>query len=133
MSNKKFIQPAELAKPVGYTHTVSAEGGRMVFISGQVAFDANNRIVGAGDLRAQTEQVLKNLGVALAAAGATFADIVKWTTYVVNFKPADRAVIAEVRGRILAGNPPPASTLIGVQSLVVPELLIEIEAVAVVD
>ena len=133
MSNKKFMQPDGLAKPTGYTHTVSAEGGRMVFVSGQVAFDANNHVVGAGDLRAQTEQVLKNLTVALAAAGATFTDIVKWTTYVVNFKPADRAVIAEVRGRFLGGNPPPASTLIGVQSLVVPELLIEIEAIAVVD
>jgi enamine deaminase RidA (YjgF/YER057c/UK114 family) len=132
MSNKKFIQPAGLAKPAGYTHTVSAEGGRMVFISGQVAFDANNRIVGAGDLREQTEQVLKNLGVALAAAGATFADIVKWTTYVVNFKPTDRTVIAEVRSRFIAGNPSPASTLIGVQSLVLPELMIEIEALAVV-
>lgn len=86
-----------------------------------------------GILRAQTEQVFKNLEVALAAAGATFADVVKWTTYVVDFKPADRAVIAEVRARFLAGNPPPASTLIGVQSLVLPELKIEVEAIAVVD
>jgi enamine deaminase RidA (YjgF/YER057c/UK114 family) len=133
MPNKKFIQPAELAKPVGYTHTVAVERGRMVFIAGQVAFDANNKIVGAGDLRAQTEQVFKNLGIALAAAGATIADVVKWTIYVVNFKPADRALIAEIRGRVLGGNPPPASTLIGVQSLVLPELMIEIEAIAVVE
>jgi enamine deaminase RidA (YjgF/YER057c/UK114 family) len=133
MPNKKFLQPAELAKPVGYTHVVSVDRGRLVFIAGQVAFDANNRVVGPGDLRAQTEQVLKNLVVALAAAGATFADIVKWTTYVVNFKPTDRAVVAEVRNRFIAGNPPPASTLIGVQSLVLPELMIEIEAIAVVD
>lgn len=133
MPNKKFLQPAELAKPVGYTHAVSVDRGRMVFIAGQVAFDANNQVVGPGNLRAQTEQVLRNLGVALAAAGATFADIVKWTTYVVNFKPSDRAVIADVRIRFIGDNPPPTSTLIGVQSLVLPELMIEIEAIAVVD
>ncbi|OGI66594.1 MAG: translation initiation inhibitor [Candidatus Muproteobacteria bacterium RBG_16_60_9] len=133
MSNKRFIQPTGLSKPVGYTHTVSVERGRMVFIAGQVAFDANNNVVGAGDLRAQTEQVFKNLGIALAAAGASYADVVKWTIYVVNFKPADRAVIAEVRKQFLSINPPPASTLIGVQSLVLPELLIEIEAIAVAE
>ena len=87
MSNKRFIQPTGLSKPVGYTHTVSVERGRMVFIAGQVAFDANNNVVSAGDLRAQTEQVFKNLGIALAAAGASYADVVKWTIYVVNFKP----------------------------------------------
>jgi enamine deaminase RidA (YjgF/YER057c/UK114 family) len=133
MPNKGFIQPAELAKPIGYTHGVSVACGRTVFISGQVALDANNHVVGPGDLRAQTEQVFKNLKIVLAAAGATVTDVVKWTTYVVNFKPADRAVIAEVRGRLLAGHPPPASTLVGVPSLVLPELLIEIEAVAVTE
>jgi enamine deaminase RidA (YjgF/YER057c/UK114 family) len=133
MPNKQFLQPVGLARPAGYSHTVSAERGRMVFIAGQVALDADNKVVGPGDLRAQTEQVFKNVRIALAAAGASFADVVKWTIYVANYKPADRAVISEMRGRILGDNPPPASTLIGVQSLVLPELLVEIEAIAVIE
>lgn len=130
---KQHIQPSGLSKPIGYTHVVAASGSRMIFIAGQVAYDASGQIIGVGDLRAQTEQVFKNLQVALAAAGATFADVVKWTIFVVNYEPADRAVIAEVRQQFVLNNPPPASTLVGVQSLVLPELLIEVEAIAVVD
>ena len=128
----RHLQPEGLAKPRGYSHVVSARG-RHVFIAGQVAFDAEGRVVGAGDLRAQTEQVFKNLQRALAAAGARLEDLVKTTIFVVGYKPADREVIAEVRSRVYGNVEPPASTLVGVQALVVPELMIEIEAVAVVD
>jgi enamine deaminase RidA (YjgF/YER057c/UK114 family) len=128
----RYLQPEGLAKPRGYSHVVSARG-TSVFIAGQVAFDAEGRVVGAGDLRAQTEQVFKNLQRALAAAGARVEDLVKFTVFVVNFKPGDREVIAEVRSRFMGGAPPPASTLVGVQALVVPELMIELEAVAVID
>jgi enamine deaminase RidA (YjgF/YER057c/UK114 family) len=133
MASKKFLQPDGLSKSVGYTHVVTAHGSKMIFVSGQIASDANGQVVGAGDLRAQTHQVFKNLQVALAAAGATFADVVKWTIFVVNYKPVDRAVISQVRQQFVSQNQPPASTLIGVQSLVFPELLIEVEAIAVVD
>lgn len=125
------LQPAGLAVPVGYSHVVRASGTQ-IHVSGQVAFDAEGRLVGVGDLAAQTDQVFKNLQLALAAAGAQFKDVVKITTYVVNYRPADRAVIREVRSRYFTGEPP-ASTLVGVQALVVPELLIEVEAVAVID
>ena len=128
----RHLQPEGLAKPRGYSHVVSARG-RHVFIAGQVAFDAEGRVVGAGDLRAQTEQVFKNLQRALAAAGARLEDLVKTTIFVVGYRPADREVIAEVRSRVYGNVEPPASTLVGVQALVVPELMIEIEAVAVVD
>lgn len=128
----QFLQPEALYKPRGYSHAVRARG-TSVFIAGQVAFDAEGRIVGTGDLRAQTEQVFANLGQALRAAGARVQDVVKTNIYVVNFKPSDREVIADVRGRFYGSNPPPASTLVGVQALVVPELLIEIEAIAVID
>ena len=128
----RHLQPEGLSQPRGYSHVVSAHG-RHVFIAGQVAFDANGRVVGAGDLRAQTEQVFKNLQRALAAAGARLDDVVKTTIFVVDYKPADRAVIAEVRSRFYGNVAPPASTLVGVQALVVPELMIEIEAVAVVE
>jgi len=128
---KQFPQPVDLPRPNGYSHVVSASGTG-VYIAGQVAFDADGRVVGPGDLRTQTEQVFKNLVRALAAAGARVEDLVKITVFVVNYKPADSEVIREVRSRFLA-NPPPASTLVGVQSLVVPELMIEIEAIAVID
>jgi len=80
----------------------------------------------------QTEHVFKNLVRALAAAGARIHDVVKITTFVVDFKPADRDVIRAVRARFIEGTPP-ASTLVGVQALVMPELMIEIEAIAVID
>jgi enamine deaminase RidA (YjgF/YER057c/UK114 family) len=128
----QFLQPDGLAKPRGYSHVVRARGNS-VHIAGQVAFDAEGRIVGPGDLRMQTEQVFKNLGRALQAAGARTQDLVKTTIFVVNFKPSDREVIAEVRSRFYGDHSPPASTLVGVQALVLPELLIEVEAVAVID
>ena len=128
----RYLQPEGLSRPRGYSHVVSAHG-TSVFIAGQVAFDASGRVVGAGDLRAQTEQVFKNLQRALAAAGASVEDLVKMTVFVVDFKPADREVIAEVRSRFIGPAQPPASTMVGVQALVLPELMIEIEAIAVIE
>ena len=132
MSKTTLQHPAGLAQPRGYSHVVRARGTQ-VFISGQVAFDSEGRVVGAGDLRAQTEQVFSNLRLALEAAGARIEDIVKTTTYVVDYKPSDREVIAAVRSRFYGNLPPPASTLVGVQALVIPELMIEVEAIAVID
>ena len=80
---------------------------------------------------AQTEQVMANLGTALAAAEAGFDDVVKIVTYVVDYRPEHRAVIGEVRGWYLPADRPPASTLVGVTALAAPEYLIEIEAVAI--
>jgi enamine deaminase RidA (YjgF/YER057c/UK114 family) len=133
MPHKEFIQPPGLSTPGGYTHVVTAHGGKMVFIAGQVALDASARLVGEGDLRAQAQQVFENLKTALAAAGASFEDVVKITIFVVNYKPADRAVIVEVRDRFVSKEHPPASTLVGVQSLARPEFMIEIEAIAIVE
>jgi enamine deaminase RidA (YjgF/YER057c/UK114 family) len=129
---KKFINPPTLSTPRGYTHAVTATGGKMVFIAGQVAWDAKGEIVGKGDLRAQATQVYENLKAALAAAGATFTDVVKMNTYIVNFKAADLPVIREVRGKYFAHENLPASTLVGVQALAVDGLLIEVEVIAMV-
>jgi len=129
---KKFINPPTLATPRGYTHVVTATGGKMVFVAGQVALDAKGEIVGKGDLRAQATQAYANLKAALAAAGATTADVVKLNTYAVNFKSADLPVIREVRSQFFPQENMPASTLVGVQALAVDGLLIEIEAVAMV-
>src|SRR5436190_20806361 len=85
---KKFINPPTLATPRGYTHVVTAAGGKVVFIAGQVAWDVKGELVGKGDLRAQATQAYGNLKIALVEAGATWADIVKMNTYVENLKSA---------------------------------------------
>ena len=129
---KKFINPPTLSTPRGYTHVVTATGGKMIFIAGQVAWDAKGEIAGKGDLPAQATQVYENLKSALAAAGATFTDVVKMNTYIVNFKAADLPIIREVRAKYFLQENLPASTLVGVQALAVDGLLIEVEAIAMV-
>ncbi len=129
---KQFINPFRI-KPSGYTHVVVSAPGKTLYISGQVPVNEAGLIVGAGDLKAQTTQVFENLRYCLRFAGANFEDIVKVTTYVVNYKPADIDVIREVRKGYLSKENPPASTLVGVQALAHPEYMIEIEVVAVVE
>ncbi len=130
---KEFLNPAGLANPGGFTNVVSAIGGKVIFIAGQVAFDTSLQIVGRGDLAAQTRKTCENLQVALAAAGASFADVVKLNVYVVDYRPEHRQVISAVRNQFVSREHPPASTLIGVQALAMDGLLIEIEAIAITD
>ena len=89
-------------------------------------------VVGRGDFRAQVEHTFENLKTALAAAGATFGDVVKITYFVVGLKPEHVTHVRAVRNKYLSPDKPPASTLVGVAALVVPEWLIEIELIAVV-
>lgn len=128
----RHLSPEGLPATTAYTQVVAASGSEVVFVSGQVAVDADGAVVGPGDLAAQTEQVMENLGLALAAAGATFEDVTKITTFVVDYQPEHRPIIAEVRQRYLPPGAPPASTLVGVSALAGPEWLIEIEATAVI-
>ena len=126
----KRTNPPTLSKPTGYTHIVEVSGpARTVYISGQIAFDTDGKIVGAGDMKAQAEQVFKNLEVALTAAGAKFADIVKMNTYITDMSKAQ--AVRDVRARYF-GDTTPASTFVQVAGLVRPELMLEIEVVAVV-
>ena len=127
-----FINPPGLANLGTFSQVAVVSGERTIHISGQIAWDEDARLVGVGDLRAQTTRVFENLAKALAAAGATFDHVVKFTVYVVGLEPDDRAAISEVRNRFIDPTRPPASTMIGVSALVVPEARIEIEAVAVV-
>ena len=99
----------------------------------QVSIDEHGELVGGNDLAAQTAQAMRNVGLALAAAGAGYADIVKITTFVVNYRPEQRSVIGKARAPFFVGGEPPASTLVGVAALALPEWLAEIEAVPVVD
>ncbi len=130
-----LLNPEGLVEPQGYTHVGIATGSRLVFVAGQVAQDATGAVVGAGDLAAQTEQALVNVGTALAAAGATFADVAKTTIYVVGWRPelmADLFAGLRRAAERLPIGPPGPSTLIGVAALASPDLLVEIEVTAVV-
>ncbi len=133
MSEIEHIRPDALSNNPSYTHVVAARGDRIGVDQDLTGIDGGGNVVGAGDLGAQTEQVMKNLDTALAAAGASFDDVVKITTFVVDYQPEHRAVLSEVRGRYLSKENPPASTLLGVSALAGPEWLIEIEATAVTD
>lgn len=125
---KQFVNP----RPVGYSDGVIVEGGKTIYISGQVPVNEKGELVGKGDLRSQTVQVFENLKRILSQSGATFENVVKVNTYIVNCKPADVAVVREVRKNYFVPSEPPASTMVGVTSLVDPNFLIEIEIVAIV-
>lgn len=126
-----FQNPDGLAIPSGFSHIAVSIPGKTITVSGQVAYDDQGQVVGVDDLGAQVEQVYHNIGVALAAGGATFADVVKTTLFVRDMTPEKIKIIREVRARFLSAEPP-ASTMVGVQALARPELLLEVEAVAIV-
>jgi enamine deaminase RidA (YjgF/YER057c/UK114 family) len=132
VSTIEHPRPQGLLHNPGFSQVVVASGTRTIYTAGQVSIDQQGTLVGAGDLAAQTAQAMRNVGLALAAAGASCADIVKITTYVVNYKPEQRAVVGNARAPFFANGRPPASTLVGVAALALPEWLVEIEAVAVV-
>ena len=123
------IQPDGLAKPPTYSHVVKA--GNTIYIAGQVSQDEHGQLVGAGDFVAQANQVFENLGKALASAGAGFGNLVKTNVYVTD--PRYRELLRDVRSKYLGSNALPTSTLVVVAGLALPEYLLEIEAVAVVE
>ncbi|HVQ78012.1 MAG TPA: RidA family protein [Candidatus Binatia bacterium] len=131
---RQNIQPASLGKRVVgghvlYSHVVVVEGKRTIFVSGQLARDPRGDVVGKGNMGAQLRQVGENIKAALDAAGATLADIVKTNTYVTDidefFKHVD--VRMEYFGAL------PTSTTVEVRRLAHPDLLVEVEVIAVVD
>ena len=125
----RFLNPAGLSTPTGYTHVVIPQGGRPVFIAGQVANDKSGAIVGKDDFKAQTKQVFENLKTAVEAAGGTMADVAKITIFVTDLSQI--AALREIRQQYFTGNLP-ASTLVQVVSLARPEYLLEIEAIVAV-
>ena len=131
----QLINPAGLPEPQMYSQVVVATGSRQVIVAGQVPSGADGALVGPGDLAAQTEQTLRNVATALAAAGATFADVVRLGIYVVGYDETTLEQLGAGLGRaadvIARPDGPPAATLVGVAALVVPGQLIEIEATAV--
>ena len=114
--------------PPGYSHAIQAGG--LIFISGQVALDADGSVVGTGDMAAQARQAFRNLGAVLEAAGSSFADVVKLTYFVRDVDSV--GAVRAARDEFVDLSRPPASTLVEVSRLFMPELLVEIEAVAAV-
>jgi enamine deaminase RidA (YjgF/YER057c/UK114 family) len=124
------INPAGLHEPEGYTQVVVAQETKRVYIAGQIGVDTDHVVVGP-DLASQTAKAFENLGIALEAAGASWEHVVKWTGYFVGLDEAKLgeffAGIGQAAERGLVST---AATLIGVQALYLPELLVEIEAIA---
>ena len=129
----EHYQVKGLVNARSFTQVVAATGSRTIYISGQVAWDPDGGVVGVGDIAAQAKKAYENLALALAAAGATPADVAKTNVYIVNYDPSMGAALNAARKAIFEGTTAPASTLIGVQALAMPELMIEVEAIAVVD
>ncbi len=125
---RQFINPGP--KPSGYSQAVAVSGGRTVYVSGQIALDAAGAVVGVGDFKAQARQVFENLKTLLTASQASFTDVVKINYYVVGLDAERLRIVREIRDQYLPDDRP-ASTLVGVQALVRPDLLLEVEAVVV--
>ncbi len=126
--------PDGLPKPDVYRQVAVATGSRLVFLAGQVARNADGEPVGPGDLAAQVEQALRNVTTAVEAVGGTFDDIAKLTIYVVGWSPEQLPALGEGVERAASAlgiDPLRPITLIGVAALAEPDLLVEIEAIAV--
>ncbi len=126
---KELVQPKTVYQATTYSHAVKRSN--IVFISGQVAKDVEGKIVGKGDIGAQVEQVFRNLKEVTEASGAGLKDIVKLTIFTTNVA-FYRPHITDVRDRYFPTEPP-ATTFVVVTSLSDPYLLLEVEAVAILE
>jgi len=125
---KEFISPKGVHKPVRYSHAVKV--GNTIYVAGQVGMDEEGRIV-SGGFEAQAIRAFENMRLVLEAAGASLKDVVKLNGYFINYH-RDFAKYHEIRSRFFSP-PLPAATNVQVAGLALPELLLEIEAVAVID
>ena len=131
-----LVNPEGLPKVDFYRQVAVATGSKLVFMAGQVASDADGVTVGNGDLAAQVEQCYLNVATALAGVGGSFDDVVKVTIYVVDWTIDKMPLLVEGVARAsakLGVTPAAPATLVGVAALFGPDLLVEIEATAVID
>ena len=133
---KEFINPPTLPNwEHSFTQVISVAhtSAKTVYVSGQVAVDRDQNLIGEGDLGVQAMQAFQNLEAALAAGGATTADVVRLNIYVKDYKPADADAVSEALRRYFPHEHLPTSTWLGVQALAKEGFLIEVDAVAVVE
>jgi len=132
---KEHVNPDRLfpSLPHGFSQVVVASGRKMVFISGQTAWDVRKKIVGGDSVLEQARQAFRNLRKAIEAAGGTLKKIVALRIYIVNYQPESATAVGTALRGFSSPENPPTSTWIGVSALAVPEFLIEIEATALLD
>jgi 2-iminobutanoate/2-iminopropanoate deaminase len=133
---KEHLNPADLPNwSESFSQVIVVRTGeiRTIYVSGQVSVDAGKNVVGPGDLGRQAGVALENLSKALAAAGATPADVVRLGIYVKDYKQDQGAVISTALRNTFIAEQMPTSTWLGVSSLALDEALIEIDATAVID
>jgi len=132
---KEYVNPNSLfpSLPHGFSQVVIATGRKMVFISGQTAWDARKNIVGGDSVLEQARQAFRNLETAMEAAGGTLKDVVALRIYVVDYQAESGTAVGTALRESFSQGTPPASTWVGVSALAAPEFLIEIEATAVLD
>jgi 2-iminobutanoate/2-iminopropanoate deaminase len=133
---RDFINPQALPDwKQSFTQVITVSGLsiKTVYVSGQVAVDHDQNLIGEGDLGAQAMQAFRNLETALAAAGATTTDVVRLNIYVKDYKPADATPVSEALRHYFPQQHLPTSTWLGVQSLAKEGFLIEVDAIAVVE
>mgnify|MGYP003677380234 CR=1 FL=1 len=127
--------PNALMQPVPYHHVAVGTGTRHVHVSGQIARDASAQPIAPGDLRGQVAQALRNTAAGLAGAGATFSDVLRLTIYVTAWSPEKigdfLAGVEDVSEELGIPSPLPPSSLIGVDYLFEPDVLVEVEATAI--
>lgn len=131
-----LVNPNGLPKPDVYRQLSIATGSKLVFLAGQVARDAEGNKVGEGDFAAQVEQAYLNIGTALAEVGGSFDDVAKLTIYVVDWTPEKYPQLGEGVARAAAKlgvDPVKPITLLSVVGLGEPDLMVEVEATAVLD
>ena len=130
----ELINPAGLEKPVGYAHVARITSGRLVHVAGQAPFDANGEVVGKGDFVAQFRQVMRNLKIAVEAAGGRPNQFAVMTMYVTDVQAylANKNLIGAAYTEVF-GKHFPAITLVEVTKLYNPDCMVEISATAVID
>ena len=130
---KTYVNFPGAPTPKSYHHVITTEPGRMIFLSGQVAFDSDRNIVGENDVVVQTHQTMRNLKAAVETGGGQISDILQITTHVVDYDPKQ---LDDITGTIAEFFEPkclPTNTLVGVSSLSTPGLMIEIGGIAVTE
>ena len=130
---RTIVQTPQAPQPIGaYSQAVRVKAGELVYIAGQVAVDVSGHLVGSGDAQAQTRQVFENLGRILASLGASFSNVIEFTTYVVGRESVQSFIAArtELFPQLFPHQDYPPNTLLIVNGLVREEFLVEIKAVA---
>ncbi len=123
------LNPSTMPQPYGYSQVVEVRGGRTVYVSGQVPLDERNELVGAGDFVVQARQTFENVRRALEAVGLTFEHVVKVHMFLTDM--SDLVALRDVRDEFVNTARPPASTTVQVAALFRPDVLFELDVIAV--